>query len=112
MSLWILIHSSPSTYLLQGCAEANPQGKHDWHLLILMDTKKHVITMTFTPSSGMLDEAWEQQRANNSEQNSKNNKCEFLMCCVLGHKCSLSTLKNHLSNQVLFIQPSQNNHLG
>ena len=40
----------------------------------------------------MLDEAWEQERHNNYEQNSKNKKCEFLMRCVLGHnKCSLST---------------------
>lgn len=41
----------------------------------------------------MWDEAWEQQRDENSEENSKNKMCEFLMCCVLGHKCSLSTLR-------------------
>lgn len=78
--LCILIHSSPSTSLLQGCAKAEPHGRNDWHLLILMDTKKHVITMTFTPSSEMRDKVWEQQRDKNSEQNSKNKKCEFLMC--------------------------------
>lgn len=60
--LCILIHSSPSTSLLQGSAKAKPHGRNDWHLLILMDTKKHVITMTFTPSSGMWDEVWQQNK--------------------------------------------------
>lgn len=42
----------------------------------------------------MWDEVCEQQKdKKNSEQNSKNKTCEFLMCCVLGHKCSLSTLR-------------------
>lgn len=47
--------------------------------------------MTFTQSSGMWDEMWEQQRDNIGVQNSKNKACEFLMPCVLGHRRSLST---------------------
>lgn len=39
--------------------------------------------MTFTQSSGMWDEMWEQQRDNIGVQNSKNKARECLMPCVL-----------------------------
>lgn len=78
LPLCALIHSSLRNSLLQGCTKAKPRGRHDWHLLILKDTKKHVITMKYTPSSKIRAENPEQQRTKNSEQNSKNRKFEFL----------------------------------
>lgn len=51
---------------------------------------------------GDMWEVWEQQRDKNSEHNSKNKKCEFLMCCVLGHRCSLNMLSKGTSPPKLY----------
>lgn len=45
----------------------------------------------------------------------KISRCEFLMCCALGRKCSLSSLRGGRKKSILspkFYSFKQNNHLG
>lgn len=86
--LCILIHSSLSTYLLQGLCQVK-SSRGEW--LTPPNPRGYQKACHYHDICTIFWDVRRSVGATKRRRNSKNNRCEFLMHCVLGHKCTLST---------------------